>query len=325
MRVSDKNLGYLVLLLLLGVGAAVALQMWNKQRNARDTVYVLYQQLGSLQPEDPVTIRGYRVGKVSAVRWLPGKGALVTLSLDNPRIFRTGTDFRNENFSLMGQRRIDVVPDRDGDITPSDHIFVGTFEPGIAEVLHLMETVITEVALVQNLALRLQNGDSTHPSLQTSIEALLDQGDEITERLDATVRTVTPTLGQALGSVDRISRQTVITGREATTTIRDLHGTITLTMEDARVLLANLQATLARLDQVLDGIESSPMTGNLLERKELLENIVQLVGSLQAVVHKVDGKGIVLLDENGKRKSMVKLKNINLFGKTAREKNRQKP
>lgn len=319
MRISDKTLGYMVFAALFLFIGGVSFQMWNKQRNARDTAYVLFQELGSLQPEDVVTIRGFRVGKITEVTW--GKeGAKVAISLEAPRIFRTGTVFRNENYSLMGQRRLAIEPSRNGDITPPDYVFEGQFEPGIAEALHLMEMVKQQVILVRDVAQLLQNGDSTTPSLPQIVETLLDQGESITEQLDATVKSTQPKIGATLNEVSKLSRQAIVITRATDSTFTALHGTATQGIRDTRVLIDNIHTALNRLDQLLASIEKHPLTSQLLYERELVTQIESLIVTLQTVLKKVDRQGIVILDDKGERQSMVKLRNINLFGATARDK-----
>jgi ABC-type transporter Mla subunit MlaD len=319
MRLSDKTIGYAVFAALVLLAGGIALQMWNVQRHARDKAYVLFQELGSLQTEDPVTIRGFRVGKVSSVNW--GKdGALVTIALDAPRIFRAGTLFRNENFSLMGQRRLAIEPSKSGDITAPDHIFVGEFEPGIAEAMHLMEMVKDQVLLVRDLAVLLQHGDSMQPSLPQIVETLLDEGENVTEKLHSTVRTAQPQISATLDQVNKLSHQAIVVTRQTDSTVEHLTGTLTLRMDEAHQFIKNIHSTLDRLDQILVQIEQHPLTGDLLYKRELVNQVESLVVTLQAVLKKVDRQGIVILDEKGERKSMVKLRNINLFGETAREK-----
>lgn len=321
MRISDKNLGYLVLIALLMTLSMVSFLMWNKQRSARDSVWIRFQELGSLQPEDPVTIRGFRVGKITSIRW-DSAGALVKISLEAPRIFRTGTVFRNENFSLMGQRRLAIDPSRAGDITPPDYIFQGEFEPGIAEAMHLMDQVKDQVLLVRDIALLLQDGDSTQPSLPQVIESLLHHGESIIQKLDTTLHTARPVVQRTLGQVQSLSQQTIQVTQQADTTIQNLHTSLTLNINEAKQLLQNLHHTLAFLDQALTELEQHPLTHDLLYKRDFIDQIEALTQTLQQAIHKIDRQGIVLLDENGNRKSMVKLRNINLFGKTAREKNK---
>jgi hypothetical protein len=74
------------------------------------------------------------------------------------------------------------------------------------------------------------------------------------------------------------------------------------------------------LNDILTRLENSPVTVALLDKKDIINDLDSLMFSLQAFISSIDRKGIKVYDENGKRKSMVSLKNIHILRETARSK-----
>jgi ABC-type transporter Mla subunit MlaD len=56
---SDKTLGYLSLVVLLVLLVGTGLLMWRSERDAGHIIQVRFPEMGALQPEDAVTIRGF--------------------------------------------------------------------------------------------------------------------------------------------------------------------------------------------------------------------------------------------------------------------------
>ena len=68
MKISDRTLGYISLVALIGLFAFIAYCMWDAHHEAKTIIQVDFDDLGSLQPEDQVTIRGYTVGTIGTLK-----------------------------------------------------------------------------------------------------------------------------------------------------------------------------------------------------------------------------------------------------------------
>ena len=140
MKLSDRALGYISLIVFAGIFAGISFGMWAAHQNVHQTAIVDFKELGSLQPEDPVVLHGYRVGTIGSVTWLKDRSR-VKIHFTEPLKLREGTQFNNVNYALMGQRRLEIIPSKTGELMPENHVFQGHFEPGIAETLRLIENV----------------------------------------------------------------------------------------------------------------------------------------------------------------------------------------
>ena len=163
MKLSDRALGYISFIVFACIFGGIAFGMWAAHQNVHQTAIVDFTELGSLQPEDPVVLRGYRVGTIGSVTWLKDRSRVV-IHFTEPLKLREGTQFNNVNYALMGQRRLEIIPSKTGELMPENHVFQGHFEPGIAETLRLIENVNEQLEAVQKTILLLAQGDSSHKS-----------------------------------------------------------------------------------------------------------------------------------------------------------------
>jgi len=320
MRFNDKQIGLLTLVVLFVVGSWVALIMVQKNRAAKTHITVIFDELGSLQPEDPVTSRGYVVGKVGTVAWIDTK-ARVDLLLTEPMIIREGAVIRNENFSLMGQRRVEITPSAKGTIIDSDYIFEGVFEPGIAEAMHLMIKVQEQVIAVRSIVFMLHDGDANHPSIPQATKAVLDRSEQTLNELDRILQKANPQINGTLAQVNSLTSQAVKITQQTDTTLRLVEKQGHASIQSADQLLADMQKSLVTLIAFLDHLESQPFTQQLLDRKDLIIQVNDLIATLKSALALFDAKGgLKITDENGKPRPLTTFHNVNLIHKTAREK-----
>jgi ABC-type transporter Mla subunit MlaD len=322
MSLSDRQLGLLTLLVLLGAGLWVSAMMVIKNQQATTRIIAIFDELGSLQPEDPVTSRGFLIGKVGQVSWIDRK-AQVEILFDKPMILKQGTTIRNENFSLMGQRRIEININRDGETIDPDHLFDGEFEPGIAEAMHVISQVRNQVIAVRDLVFLLRDGDSTTPSIPGTVEKTLRQSDALLSQLERTLQIAKPKIANTLDDVDYLSNKTIQVSQQTDSALETLASQGTLTIAEAQKLILRVESSVDKLTLFLDKLESQPFSKELLEKKELIEKLSEFVSTLQGVLALFNSKGgLEIIDEQGNPRGLVSLKNINLLGSTAREKAR---
>jgi preprotein translocase subunit YajC len=340
----DKAIGSITILVILLLVIYVAFAMWQNERLSQNTVYVLFSEIGSLQNEDEVTIRGYKIGYVASITMASdsiimandsirlfndstkredGKRvamALVKIDLYEPFTFSRDTKFRNVSPSILGSRSIAVELGKSGKRAPKDFIFNGEFEAGFAEVLALSDWAKEQVALLMEMIRLLQTGDSKDPSLQKKIEDMLEDCENLVNALSGIV-----------GSVEKQTLNAMLKVNGYTDQIYDASIKINKSLDTIRVqakdgvaslnkVVLDIQSSIESLSNVLIEFESSPIAVALLDKKEMVDDIVSLISTLQSILGSIDNEGLKIYDENGKRKSMLSLKNIHLLRETARNK-----
>ncbi|MCL1966601.1 MAG: hypothetical protein FWF67_01820, partial [Fibromonadales bacterium] len=91
-------------------------------------------------------------------------------------------------------------------------------------------------------------------------------------------------------------------------------------IESADRVILSVKESIENLNKIITQFESSPITVALLDKDGIVNDLDSLRSSLQLFVNSIDRKGIKIYDEKGKRKSMIRLKNIHLIRETARSK-----
>jgi len=316
---TDKIIGIATISVALLFIVYVAFAMWLNEKRARNTVFVQFHEMGSLQNEDVVVIRGLAVGKVASIKRKNDK-ALVEIDLDELRVFRKDTKFRNISPNIMGSRFISIEPGTSGELAPEDHIFDGEFEAGMAEVLALTEVAKEQIAIIMDFVRLLYTGDENSSSLQVKVEEVLTDCEDLLATLESALNSVEKqtmgALNKVSGYADQISDASVTINKTLDTMRTQAQDGI----EAAGDIIAKVNSSIASLGKVLTEFETSPVTEALLDRRDIINDIDSLRSALQAFIGSIDKHGIKIYDEKGKRKSMITLKNINLFGETARSK-----
>jgi len=316
---NEKLIGSLTIAVVLLVIAYIAFSIWQSERRARNVVFVQFPEMGALQNGDVVAIRGFAIGHIVSITKANDK-ALVEISLDEPRIFRKDTRFRNVSPNIMGSRSIVVEPGKNGESMPKDYVFDGEFEPGFAEILALTDVARKQVAALMELVRVLHTGDEKNPSLQKQVEDIMEECEGVLDALSKVINTVENQTMGTLNKVGDYAEQISDASRKIDKSLDTIRVQAKDGVESANKVISSVMEAIENLNKIIIQFESSPVTVALLEKKEIVNDIDSLRSSLQAFVGSIDRKGIKVYDENGKRKNMVSLKNIHLIRETARSK-----
>jgi len=316
---KDKITGIVTITAALLLIAYVAIAMWLNEKRARNTVFVQFQEMGALQNEDVVLIRGLRVGNVASIT-RANERALVEIDLDEPRIFRKGSKFRNISPNIMGSRFIVIEPSKDGELAPESYVFDGEFEPGFAEVLALSDLAKQQVAIIVEFIRTLQTGDENNSPLQEKVEDIVKACEDLIVVLSDVVSSVEKQTIGALNKVGDYAMQISDAGNKINGSLGTIREQAQKGIVAAEDMLLKINGSIESLNEILTQFENSPVTAALIDKREIIDDIDSLRSSLQAFVSSIDKNGIKIFDENGKRKSMVTLKNIHPFRETARSK-----
>ena len=323
MKISDRTLGYISLIALIGLFAFIAYCMWAAHHEATTIIQVDFSELGTLQPEDQVVIRGYTVGTIGKVQWL-GDRARVQIKFNQPIVIREGTQFNNVNYAIMGQRRLEIVPSKTGKVLPNDYIHTGKFEPGIAEILRYVDNINEQVETVRELIYLVTTGDSTHKSANDIIEHVIHSIEGSLASTEKALSTLQPALNNLFSQADVASRNLTVITNQADSAVTTITGTINEKLALAEKAFVRISDGAKTTNQLIDNIEADTIYNKFLYSSETVDKVNELVSKLNEIVRAIDTKGIKMLDENGNPVKPFAWKNFNLVGKTAREKARER-
>lgn len=323
MKISDKTLGYASLLTLLLVFSIVTFGMYQAHQANLYEVLADFSELGSIQPQDPVTIDGYQVGEIGNIKWL-GNKARITLKFDNPIVLREGTRIINTNYALMGQRRIEVIRSKKGAKIPQSYVFQGEFQPGAAEALKLIENVREQMEIIRDIAVILIHGDSVTPSVVEIFNSTVIQVDSLVTHLEKTSRQVEREVGSLVSKTREASEQIIQTTNDADTLLHTIEKSAEEKITQANNALASLSKVSVQVEELIVGLENNPAAQDLLNSTEKVEKISELINKTAALAKAMQKEGLSIYDENGKKVKLFPFKNMNLIGKTAREKAKER-
>jgi len=314
-----KAIGSVTIAVALLLIIYVCFAVWRSENDASNLILVRFNEMGALQPQDIVTIRGFEVGHVASITRADEK-ALVKIVLDEPRIFRKDTKFKNVSPNIMGSRSISVEPGKNGEVAPTGYIFDGDFESGLAEILYMTDIAKKNIDLLMELIHVLHIGDENNTSLQKKYEEVMEECEEFITTLTSVVSSVEK---QTLGALDKINYYADEVS-DASIKIGNSMDTIRIQAQDGIKAVENIifkiKSAIENLNDILIQFENNPVTIALIDKREIVDDIYNLRSALQAFISTIDDQGIIIYDEKGKRQSMVRLKNIHLIRETARSK-----
>lgn len=323
MKISDRALGYISILALILVFAIVALEMYEAHQKSPTTIQVDFNELGSLQPEDLVVVRGYTVGTVGKVEWL-GDRARIQINFEEPIVLREGTRIVNVNYAIMGQRRIEIFPSKEGKQYPKDYIYTGIFEPGIAEVLRYIEDVNTQLATVREMVHLVVDGDSTHPSAQQIYENVMGTVEGTVDNADKLVKNMQPTIAHLFNEVNTASDQLITVTNQADTAVKAATDAVNEKLAMAENAIRTISEGTQKTNQLIESIENDSTYAKIFKSTKTADRLQQIVTRIHDLVLAIDSKNLTVRDENGNPVTLLTWKGINLIGKTAREKARER-
>jgi len=314
-----RIVGYITIAVALLIIAYVVFAVWRNENDASDVILVRFNEMGALQPQNIVTIRGFEVGHVASIARANEK-ALVKIVLDEPRIFRKDTKFKNVSPNIMGNRSIAVELGKNGEIAPNGYIFEGEFEPGLAEILYMTDIAKKNVASLMEFIRVLQTGDKNNMSLQKQYEEIIEECETFVVALSSVVNSVEK---ETLGALNKVNYY-VGEVSEASIKMGNSIDTLRIQAQDGVKALEDMvfkiKNALENLNDILIQFENNPVAVALIDKREIVDDINNLRSTLQAFVSVIDNQGIIIYDETGKRQSMIRLKNIHLIRETARSK-----
>lgn len=319
MKVSDRSIGYISLLALLVIFSAVAIGMYQAHHEESKCIYVEFDELGTLQPEDEVVVKGYTVGLVGDITWL-GDRARVQVKFVEPIIIREGTQFLDVNYALMGQRRLEIIPSKTGKVLPDSYIHTGVFEPGIAEALRLIEGVNEQLTMVRDLVHMLTEGDSTHASIQKTFEDVLQTVEATMQNTEKMIASLQPTVNKIFKNVDSTTTVLMDATQQIDTTIKTATKAVNEKLVQTEEAIKTVSSSVQKANDLINSIETNPNIDKILNSTEIIEKTNEMVTKLSELVKAIDTKGLTVLDEQGKPVKLIHFRNMNIIGKTAREK-----
>lgn len=288
---ATKNIEFRVgVIVLIGIVILVVslywLQGYKLERNSQRVV-VLFDDVGTLDVGDRVTVSGVPKGKVNNLH-LTDHGVEVELLLFQDVVLKRDARIVIKNLGLMGERFIAIAPGKDSLTLDTSQPVTGLYDTGLPEVMGLMGEMISEL---RNLVVSFKQtvgSDSSLNKFSSTVdnlqqvsaslagyvarnEARLDQTAEnflqASRELNGLLKANRSRIDSAVYRVDKVSvglerivgrlDTLSISAREFADNLNDPDGTIQLLLEDRR-LYDDLRRTADNIDDLVNDIRANP-------------------------------------------------------------------
>jgi ABC-type transporter Mla subunit MlaD len=315
MKISDKNLGYLTVWLIIAALSIITYAMYVKNSSTVNQLTLIFDDVGTLRPQDPITKQGMAIGSVTSIDYL-NKSAQVIISFDQPTLLREGTQFINYNYSLMGERRIKIIPSDTGAYLTSKSTIKAEFEEGIAETMHLMADLNEQITLIRNFILLLHSGNETTPPLFKKVFTELNKIEVLVNSIQTQFNYVEPKVATLLNQANTLTQMGMEIIDTAHIALTELSKKSQELIQTANNSIHTVSATVDTLQRRLHTVENM----GLLTNDSLFQMMYAVVEGLNTTLATITNKGLGLTDAEGNSVGIFSFKNFNIIGPTAREK-----
>ncbi|MGL1901430.1 MAG: MlaD family protein [Fibrobacterales bacterium] len=315
MKISDKNLGYLTFWAIIATLCWITFAMYAKSSSTINQLTLIFDDVGTLRPQDPITKQGMVIGSIASIDYLD-KSAKVVISFDNPLLLREGTQFINYNFSLMGERRIKIIPSDTGKyLTPESRI-VGEFEEGIAETMHKLADLNEQITLIRNFILLLHSGNNETPPLFKKVFSELSKTETLIESIQTQFNILQPKLLSTIAQTNTLTQIGMEIIDSATVAMTTLSQKSQELIVSAHESIHTVSVTVDTLQTRLTTIEEM----GILTNDSLFQDIYLVIDGLNTTLATITNNGVGLTDSTGQSVGIFSFSNLNILGATAREK-----
>jgi|TARA_B110000503_G_scaffold82656_1_gene126096 phospholipid/cholesterol/gamma-HCH transport system substrate-binding protein len=208
------------------------------------TFTVVYENVEGLEPSNPVTISGYKIGKVQNINISnDGTNKLeIKLLIDNDVKFSKSSKAELYETGLIGGKAIAIIPDYDDkSIALDGDYLIGTIKPGFTELVNqrlspLQEKLESAIKNADKVMLTINSvfDNETKNSIQESIRNFKNLSmslNETTENLHSLISDNSNSINKSLKNIELTSENlSVITENISEVNIKDLINNINSTV-----------------------------------------------------------------------------------------------
>ena len=272
---TDKSLGYiLMLLVLLLVGGVYGYLIWL-DRNPPNTLTMRFPQVGSLAVEDPVRMEGTQVGQISGFDHDSLGRVLVYVQSPKPIPVRVSSRVAVKVKGVMGERFIEVgIGDKNDPLADTRQIIDGDFEMGPSEAIAYMDLLAAKITELKDIMGRLRDGENGKRSFVQAFNDVANTVDTLVYNVLTGLGGMEENLSSGLDSVADFVEQTAkLTSKVSVTAPKLIDDLNTLIVKIDKTI-PKIEKVIAKTDSIVDRIDNNKLLwGDHLEKiqKQLVE------------------------------------------------------
>jgi len=252
------------------------------------TFKIVYTKVDGLSPSNPVTLNGYKIGKVQKINFNPNntKELIVDVIIENDVNFSKTSKAELYETGLIGGKAIAIIPDYDNNaIAKSGDYLIGVVKPGLTDLVNqIMPQIQLQLeAVMKKAEIVLSNVNSlfdekTKESLKSSIDefgSLTNSLSETSANINDFIKDNSPNLTTTIDNLN-----------ETSLTIKDISNS--MSEVDLNLILTNLDSTISNLNKITNKLNQGEGTvGKLLYDDRLFKNLDDATKNLEELIEDI--------------------------------------
>ena len=252
------------------------------------TFKIVYTKVDGLSPSNPVTLNGYKIGKVQKINFNPNnpKELIVDVIIENAVKFSKTSKAELYETGLIGGKAIAIIPDYDNNaIAESGDYLIGNVKPGLTDLVNQimpeiqleLEAVMTKAGVVLSNINTLFD-EETKESLKSSLDnfsSLTNSLADTFKNINNLVKDNSPNLTTAIDNLNT----TFLNTKDISNSISEV---------DLNSILTNLDSTMSNLNNITNKLNQGEGTvGKLIYDDALFKNLDNATKNLEKLIEDI--------------------------------------
>ena len=252
------------------------------------TFKVIYTKVDGLSPSNPVTLNGYKIGKVQKINFNSNdtKELIVDIVIENDVKFSKTSKAELYETGLIGGKAIAIIPDYNNNvIAKSGDYLIGIVKPGLTDLVN---------QIMPQIQLQLEAVMKKAGVVLSNINTLFDE--ETKESLKSSIdefASLTNSLSETSGNINDFIKDN---SPNLTTTIDNLNATSlkmkdmsnSMSEVDLNLILTNLDSTISNLNNITNKLNQGEGTlGKLIYDDGLFKNLDNATKNLEELIEDI--------------------------------------
>ncbi len=254
------------------------------EKNRKFTVK--YEKVDGLSASNPVTLNGFKIGKVQKINFNPNntRELLVDIIIENDVLFPKTSLAELYETGLIGGKAIAIIPDykNDSTIASDGDLLKGVIKPGLTELVNqiLPQVQLQIEALIKNAEIVLGNintlfDEETKQELRSSIQDFSNLTKNLSETSDEISNLIVNNSENLTNTISELSK--------ASSNIRTISDSIS--EEEVLKITSNLNELVSNLNTITRSLKDSEGTaGQLINDKSIYKNLENATNELNILI-----------------------------------------
>ena len=252
------------------------------------TFKVVYTKVDGLSPSNPVTLNGYKIGKVQRINFNSNdtKELIVDIVIENDVKFSKTSKAELYETGLIGGKAIAIIPDYDNNaVAESGDYLIGSVKPGLTDLVNqIMPQIQLQLeAVMKKAGIVLSNintlfDEETKKSLKSSIDefaSLTNSLSETSGNINDFIKDNSPNLTTTIDNLNATSLK-----------MKDMSNS--MSEVDLNLILTNLDSTISNLNNITNKLNQGEGTiGKLIYDDGLFKNLDNATKNLEELIEDI--------------------------------------